>query len=487
VVAAETLATVVDDLLPLIGVIVGALISGGAAWWIERRRGLVAGLAGARLLETDLRDALAGIDRVVAEKRWAERADEPPDDLPTTLWLEQRSLLAASENDMTWSGISRAFQAVIKTRRLAERSLARGELAVTATKLALLGAWREEVRAGVEALERQTGTRDEPVSFLQLAEAEHEATWNPDPEVRHEWRKTRDARRSAFARHTGKIESDYWGKTGGVVVVAQHVHPALGVIPRRPVYSLHSVRLSEFGAEGAAGSPDLAALLHESEVLAIKAATLVRGRAQQLIVSTIGRIHADVLRALDESREAAVAVRRSAAEDLKGLERTYASALTRQAQQVYLGGMLVVLGVVAVAALPVAAALDALGVSPTTLENLFGAILGGGAGSFVSVLGRFTGLSSSAELDPELGPAWIRRLGAGRVVIGVVSAIVAFFVLTAVLAATVGINRGTSIYWFVVVGFLAGFAERWTRITLSGVPSPSTASQDAAGEVRRNA
>jgi hypothetical protein len=82
------------------------------------------------------------------------------------------------------------------------------------------------------------------------------------------------------------------------------------------------------------------------------------------------------------------------------------------------------------------------------------------------VLIRMSGRGGGFTIDHELGSVGVRRLGAFRPLIGAVSGvIVSFLVQTSLVPID---KQSLSIEFYVVVAFLAGFSERWTKVVLAG-------------------
>jgi hypothetical protein len=90
----------------------------------------------------------------------------------------------------------------------------------------------------------------------------------------------------------------------------------------------------------------------------------------------------------------------------------------------------------------------------------------GAIGAVVSVLIRMSGRSGGFTIDHELGSLGVRRLGAFRPLIGAVSGVIVSFLVQTTL---VPIDKHSlSFEFYVVVAFLAGFSERWTKVVLAG-------------------
>jgi hypothetical protein len=90
----------------LIGVVVGAVLTGGVEWWRERRRENLAGHATLRLLRHELTRARGILAATKNNRVWWPQ----PWTLPTALWLDERKLLASViDRDEDWFVISNAF------------------------------------------------------------------------------------------------------------------------------------------------------------------------------------------------------------------------------------------------------------------------------------------------------------------------------------------------------------------------------------------
>ena len=78
---------------------------------------------------------------------------------------------------------------------------------------------------------------------------------------------------------------------------------------------------------------------------------------------------------------------------------------------------------------------------------------------------RMSGRGSFA-IDHELGAREVVLVGAYRPIIGAVSGIVVYFLVQTTILP---LDTSTlTLEFFVVLSFLAGFSERWTRMVLDG-------------------
>ena len=112
-----------EAFIGLIGVIVGALLSGVIAWWQARRASVSERRAAARLVEAELRvaagrlqwlrttlmpDALGEVTPADRREALALLADGPA----PTAWPEHRHLLAKTLNADDWYAVAQAYEAL---------------------------------------------------------------------------------------------------------------------------------------------------------------------------------------------------------------------------------------------------------------------------------------------------------------------------------------------------------------------------------------
>jgi hypothetical protein len=101
------------------------------------------------------------------------------------------------------------------------------------------------------------------------------------------------------------------------------------------------------------------------------------------------------------------------------------------------------------------------------VRRFYASMAAGATGAIVSVLMRMSGVHGNEfKIDHELGSAGVRRLGAFRPLIGAVSGVVVALLAQTTLVATQSASVTTA--FFIVVAFLAGFSERWTKVMLEG-------------------
>ena len=151
--------------------------------------------------------------------------------------------------------------------------------------------------------------------------------------------------------------------------------------------------------------------------------------------------------------------------ELDDASRFYIRSTQRPAQLNYFLGMN--LGVLLVVGLMLAVVW-----SFSELESNFdvGPLLGslgsGAVGAWISVTSRMA--SWSLSLDHQAGNKHLRILGLFRPVVGAVFATAIYFLISSeVLPITVDTSGRQELFFFIAVGFLAGFQERWAQDMLS--------------------
>ena len=220
---------------------------------------------------------------------------------------------------------------------------------------------------------------------------------------------------------------------------------------------------------------EIADLLHDSDILGLKAAASLEGVPRAVVMQWLLLVDSHLLGFLERYRHEpchpAVAELFADSEraELRRIEDYYFRAGEKRARMRYMAGM-VTFGVVLVAAAAVVTALvlsffDSFSVDSTAVQEFYAAAAAGGVGAMVSVLMRMSGRGSFA-IDHELSRWEVMLVGAYRPLIGSVSGIVVYFLVQTPLIPIE--QTALTLPFYVVVAFLAGFIERWTRVVLSG-------------------
>jgi hypothetical protein len=261
--------------------------------------------------------------------------------------------------------------------------------------------------------------------------------------------------------------------------------------------------------------PQLANLLHECDVLAVKAQWGLEGIYQAVVLPWLMSVEKHVLgfieseesrrkaeacadvkpadggrgqpaqaetRAERASREREERHRERLAEErmesfsqeirkeLSRVEDYYQRAGEKQGRLHYLAGMVLLgLPLVALIGLVSAAALAAFGLHNLHdggVQRFYACMAAGAVGAVVSVLMRMGGRGGGFNIDHELGSAGVRRLGAFRPIIGAITGVaISLLVQTPLVPIK---HTALTFHFYVVVAFLAGFSERWTKVVLEG-------------------
>lgn len=98
----------------LIGVAVGALVTGVAEYLLEKRRDVRAKRTARRMLTLELEEAHKFIEGSLEATVWTE---DPARVLTNDQWAEHRNVWGASVDDCVWEPIADAFMAIAEVRR----------------------------------------------------------------------------------------------------------------------------------------------------------------------------------------------------------------------------------------------------------------------------------------------------------------------------------------------------------------------------------
>ena len=313
------------------------------------------------------------------------------------------------------------------------------------------------------------GNRAQAPSFTELVYAHH-AWWKsrqdgtPDPAADAAY----DSVLTAFQARHGQIVHAYWcSNIESAVVLTERKR-----FGRSPVFAFH--RESDWATKNA---PDVASELHRCDALAVRAKAVLTGVRQRICLELVVSCAANLLSLVDSRAHAgdeaktAAALRRDHAEISK-VEAYYCDAANGQAQLIYFGGIATV-----------TIALGAL--AAVWLSNSWAApvaaLVAGALGAVVSVIQRIN--SGKFELEYDVGGPYTFFLGGLRPLIGGVFAMAITFAFSGgLLHVPVGSSESTDHrrLALLVLGFLAGFSERWAQDTLTSI-APIAKSAPATG------
>jgi hypothetical protein len=289
-----------------------------------------------------------------------------------------------------------------------------------------------------------------------------------------------DAARHAFERRHGEIVSAYW---------CSNVESAVALTEKRrlngwvsPTWGFH--RESDWATQS---SPGVAAALHRCDELAVRANTVLSGVRQricmQLVVASASHLLSLVdARATTDEAATAKALKQEHA-SIAEAEAYYKDAANGQAQMVYFGGM---------AAVAVFLSIFASIWLAISWATPVAALIAGALGAVVSVIQRIN--NGKFTLDYDIGGPYAFFLGGLRPLIGGTFAMAISFAFTGgLLHLPVAANESVDArrLALLVLGFLAGFSERWAQDTLTALlpsgpeaptPNPAPAPIPAAPE-----
>ncbi|HUQ23888.1 MAG TPA: hypothetical protein VM049_12870 [Gaiellaceae bacterium] len=216
--------------------------------------------------------------------------------------------------------------------------------------------------------------------------------------------------------------------------------------------------------------PEVAHSLHRAEVQYVSVKQALRGLSQRLLVNWLFVWNRDVM--ISAAPVEGVAPPAFEPQEIRRLEReldlisaSYEQAASREAQIVYLGGML--MGVLALCglAVPVGLLLDGTDV-PVDLTTFFGCVIAGALGALISVVTRMS--ADKFHVRHEVGRGYVQRVAAFRPFIGGIFGVLVYFALAGDVISGIDVPTDESkrFAFFLVFAFAAGFSERMVKEVL---------------------
>jgi hypothetical protein len=282
-----------------------------------------------------------------------------------------------------------------------------------------------------------------------------------------------DEIRERFEAEHGKIVDDYWcdGQSAGVALCCKK--SGLG----RLQWSLHRGM-----GKLAATHPEYSTLLLHVARESVRASNVLCGMTQRIAISNLFALSRDILVALESDT---IKPQDPAAyqHDLDDIADYAKRAGGRQAQVIYLKGMMAGLAVALLLIAPLLAlTLPDLHV-PGLDEKLFvGCLAAGAFGATMSVIIRMSG--GKFEVNHEIGREYVRNLGFARPYIGAIFALLLYFAVQGGLLAQVKLpaTDGGEFAFFIATGFLLGFSERFAKDIIRTAESGAGGPQPAGAE-----
>lgn len=289
---------------------------------------------------------------------------------------------------------------------------------------------------------------------------------------------------AAFEHHQGRVDGAYW--CSSIASAA-----AVTVVDGRRCFH----RATAWATQP---NQRVASLLNECDELAVRVTEVLRGTGQRIAMGLVLRTAGNLLALVDgpsahadeKQLEAGI---RAEETNFQEARRYYRRTARRQAQLVYVGGMLlgvvallgIVLGILAI--LHVTADVRWLPHKESSIGSLtplYLCAISGALGADVSVASRID--ENSFAVDFELGRLTLMLLGAIRPLLGAVFGISIYAALASGVLDLFKVPSGDltkQLLFFLIVSFLAGFSERWTKGVLGGLAheQPADRRPSAAG------
>jgi hypothetical protein len=272
-----------------------------------------------------------------------------------------------------------------------------------------------------------------------------------------------------YERKHGEVVHAYW--CSHVESAAALTEKPRGISWATPVTEFH--RESDWATQNA---PDIARELHRCDELAVRARIVLRGIRQRICLRLVMSSAAHLLslvdaRATHNDETKVAAALQEEREAIDKAEQYYCDAANGQAQIVYFTGMVFTAALIA---LVVGICLAAGWAGPE-----YAALISGAIGAVVSVVQRIN--NGHFDLEYDVGRPYAFFLGGLRPLIGGAFALaIAFAFNSGVLHLPLNQQHTPAQEHFalVVIGFLAGFSERFAQDTLAAAAQtavPSTA------------
>jgi hypothetical protein len=311
------------------------------------------------------------------------------------------------------------------------------------------------------------------VSFSELVRAHHE--WDANGLSADDAERRFRTLLESFEASSGEIVEAYWCRKEASAVAltrreGERRSRLLRLRKRTLEYRLH--RVSDWVTDG---THPIADLLHDCDILAIKAAYSLESVSRAVVMQWLLLVESHLLGFIERHHRAppdpAETQRflESERAELRRIEDYYVRAGEKRARMRYVEGMfglgVVLLILLSLATAEVLSVFGVLDLESSAVRGYYASAAAGGIGAVISVLMRMSGRGSFV-IDHELGRFDIVLVGAYRPLIGSVSGIVVYFLVQTPLIPVE--KTALTFPLFVVLAFLAGFSERWTRMVLSG-------------------
>ena len=270
-----------------------------------------------------------------------------------------------------------------------------------------------------------------------------------------------------FEDEHGELINAYWCADVESAVALTAGKPRTGWLRRLLSVSPKFHRVSDWATKD---EPDIARALHDCDELAVRASEVLRGRSRRITIQLVMTSACHLLSLIDARGENPPQAHKAAVEvevrALAELRNDYRDAANGDAQLVYFGGMAIGIALLAWLYVLANSVVQGEGVEK---RAIIGCLVAGALGAVVSVIARIN--SGTFALDFDVARGYTLFLGALRPVIGSIFGLLAYFMLTSGFVDIFRLPEEGSIdrfYFLCVIGFAAGFSERWAQDTLTG-------------------
>ena len=304
-----------------------------------------------------------------------------------------------------------------------------------------------------------------------------------------------EAKLGEFESEVGRIDSVYWSsrRPSAVALTIGEPHGR-----RNPFKDTETeVRLHRVTDWVTGDRSEIADLLHDCDLLAIRVGEVLRGASERITMRWIFSVQEHLLgfferidhglpsprhwrwwwtpngkkSASDLDREEQRIVEAQRAE-LARIEAYYLRIAGKAGRIVYVTGMIVGALFVALLCALVAIVLAVWYPDGWTANERYLLLCAGAgaAGALTSVLARMSSIGGAFTIDVELGRPLLRRLGLYKPFVGAIFGVAVYWIITAGLLATSQVPKEpqSRIFFFGIVAFLAGFSERFTGVIFGG-------------------
>lgn len=218
----------------------------------------------------------------------------------------------------------------------------------------------------------------------------------------------------------------------------------------------------------------IADLLHHCDTLGIRVGEILRGTSERIAMQWIYAVQSHLLGFIERTDGKATKAQideivRSQKRELIAIEQYYDRAGDKTARVVYFAGMMLgafysaILGGLGALALWLGGWIEEPHVHG--IETFFVSYAAGGIGAIVSVMFRMANEDKFA-IDYEVGRPTVRKLGAFRPFIGAIFGVAMYFLISSGLPQVELPETDQAFFYYGIVAFLAGFAERRTKVIL---------------------